>query len=343
MLISIDPSITGSVAKRFFSSLLFARLIPLLFLGISCDRLCTGRETENLETVAKGGERYVTLQKWARAKGFKVNWDGNGKDLLVTNSWARLEFTINSKRASINGTEVWLSSALLATGPTLFIGERDIYKLLHPILFPQKTKKKLRTIIIAPGHGGKDPGYQLDSQQEKKFCLLMADALKETLQSAGFKVILTRSSDVFVDVEDQAAMANKANADLFIALHYNAAPIVEAKGIETYCLTPGGAISTNGGSPMPSSPGHKYDTMNILLAYQIQKSLLKNTDFADRGIRRAGFMMLRKIKMPGVLIEGGFLSNHSDSEKIHSASYRRKVADAITDGVLRYKRVIEYR
>jgi N-acetylmuramoyl-L-alanine amidase len=311
----------------------------LILLVVACTAL--SRETEKLETVAKGGERYVSLQKWARAKDFKVVWDGNSKEVRVTNNWANLGFTINSKRASLNGLELWLCSPVLANGSMLYLGERDVFKTIHPILYPQKTGKKVRTIVVAAGHGGKDPGYQLDAQQEKKYSLLMAKTLKETLESAGFTVVMTRSSDIFVEVEEQAEIANRAKADLFIAVHYNSAPVVEAKGVETYSLTPAEAISTNGGTPMQKSPGHKNDLLNILLAQQVHKSLLQNTDFADRGMRRAGFMMLRDIKMPGILIEGGFLSNPFDAQKIYHPVYRRKVARAITDGVLAYTRLVE--
>jgi len=118
--------------------------------------------------------------------------------------------------------------------------------------------------------------------------------------AAGFKVLLTRESDVFVDLGEQAARANRTGADLFINLHYNAAVEVDANGVETYCLTPAGATSTNGGSPTPRSPGHRQDNFNPLLAYQIHKALTGNCNFQDRGIRRAAFQVLREINMPGV-------------------------------------------
>src|SRR5436190_12577031 len=173
------------------------RRLPLLLLLVVCSvshgRL-VARESEKLETVARGGERYVSLQKWARAKGFTIAWDPGSRDLQVTNNWANLGFTINSKRSSINGLEVWLCSSVVTNGSTLYITERDIFKTIHPILYPSKTGKKIHTIVIAAGHGGKDPGYQLDAQQEKKYTLLMSKILKETLESAGLKVIMTRNS-----------------------------------------------------------------------------------------------------------------------------------------------------
>ena len=79
----------------------------------------------------------------------------------------------------------------------------------------------------------------------------------------------------------------------------------------------------------------------MLLAYQVHKSMLKETDFEDRGIRRAGFMVLRHLNMPGILIEGGFMSNPSDAKKIYSSEQRKVMARAIAAGVVQYRKVVE--
>ena len=79
----------------------------------------------------------------------------------------------------------------------------------------------------------------------------------------------------------------------------------------------------------------------MLLAQQVHKSLVQNTEFADRGIKRAAFQVLREITMPGILIEGGFMSNPFDAQKIYHPVHRRKAARAITDGILAYKRLVE--
>jgi N-acetylmuramoyl-L-alanine amidase len=136
-------------------------------------------------------------------------------------------------------------------------------------------------------------------------------------------------------------MARRVGADLFISVHYNAALEVEAKGIETYILTPAGATSTNGGEPVSRAPGHAMENFSTFLAYKVHKQMLLDTEFNDRGLRRANFMVLRQISVPGIYIEGGFLSNPYDAAKIVSPTYRRKTARAITDGVLSYKRMVE--
>jgi N-acetylmuramoyl-L-alanine amidase len=254
-----------------------------------------------------------------------------------------MTFNVSSKRASINGTSIWLCSSILEHNGVLYISELDISKTLQPILSPEKLSKgkRIRTIAIAAGQGGKDPGNMVKQEEEKKYTLLLAKALKQEFTTRGFKVVMTRETDKFVDLEPQAAIARRAKADLFLTVHYNAVEHSDAKGIETFALTPAGAVSTNGGTPNKRSDGNGQDSHNILLAYQVQKSMLKATDFEDRGIRRAGFMVLRHLSMPGILIEGGFMSNPSDAKKIYSAEHRRVMARAIADGVVQYRNSVE--
>lgn len=319
-------------------------LLLLCFLGFGPAWLAHDLQArETLPVVPLFGDRYVPLDRWASAKGFSFRWDKAGKTVSATNRWAKLLFSVNSKKASINGLTIWLSNPVQPSGTSVYISERDVLKTLHPILYPDKLPKgrAIRTVMIAAGHGGRDPGYQLNKEQEKKYTLLMAKAVREALIASGFKVQMTRESDVYIHPEQQATLANRAQADLFITLHYNASSEITPAGVETFCLTPAGALSTNGGAPSPRSPGNSQDPFNVHLAYQVQKSILANSGFADRGLRRAGFLVLREITMPGILIEGGFLSNPADAKKILSATHRKTMARAIADGVLAFKRLVE--
>ena len=211
---------------------------------------------ERLQSASGRGETHVSLEQWARSKDFSFNWDRANKVVYLNTRRAKLSFFINSKKAVYNGLSLWLSTPVTANGNSVLISQRDLDKTILPILYPAKIGRgrSIRTIMIAPGHGGKDPGYQINQEQEKKYTLLMAKELKEALVAAGFRAVLTRETDLFVDLGEQAARANRAGADLFINLHYNAAVETEASGVETYCLTPAGAVSTNGGSPTPRRP-----------------------------------------------------------------------------------------
>jgi N-acetylmuramoyl-L-alanine amidase len=304
---------------------------------------CISASGAALKRIDLGPGTYVSLNDWARQKGFTVDWDRENKLAQVNSKWTKLTFNVTSKKASINGLSVWLCSAVLEHRDALYISERDIYKTIHPILYPEKMAKgkRVKTVAIAAGHGGKDPGNMVNREQEKKYTLLLAKALKEELIAHGFKVVMTRETDTFIDLEPQAQIARRAKADLFVTVHYNAVADVSPKGVETFALTPAGAISTNGGSPNQRSDGNKNDTFNMLLAQQVHKSILRRTDFDDRGIRRASFMVLRHLNMPGILVEGGFMSNPSDAKKIYSTEHRKIVARAIAEGIVNYRSLVE--
>jgi N-acetylmuramoyl-L-alanine amidase len=319
------------------------RLLIVLLGLVLCAPDSLSAPAQKLPSTPASGNRYVPLKKWALERGFQVHWRRGAQTAVLTNRWARLTFTLESRKANVNGTTVWLSLNITASKDTLFVGQKDIATLLNPILFPPKLapKAKVRTVAVCAGHGGKDPGFFFNTHQEKKYTLLLAKEIEKAIAGTGLKTVMIRDSDEYVSPEDQAAHANKARADLFVTVHYNAAQEIEAKGLEVYCLTPEGASSTNGGAQRERSPGNKNDKLNILLAYQMQKSILRDMDMVDRGVKRAAFLMLRPLQMPGVLIEGGFMTNPTDAHKIFDPANRRKMARAVVDGVLEYKRLVE--
>jgi len=132
-----------------------------------------------------------------------------------------------------------------------------------------------------------------------------------------------------------------------VSLHFNSADSVAAKsvqGIEVYCLTPSHATSTNtrgATTGTAASAGNRFDAKNALLAYQIQKAIVRSVGAEDRGVRRARFAVLRLAEMPAVLIEGGFMTHPTESKNIYSSAYRQQMAQAITSGLLAYKKTVE--
>src|SRR5690349_11846861 len=204
----------------------------------------------------------------------------------------------------------------------------------------------IKSICLDPGHGGKDPGNCVGSNQEKKYTLLLAQELRAQLKRAGFKVSMTRSSDSFIELPTRPDLAKKSGADVFVSLHFNASGSSQnsVQGAEVYCLTPAGAPSTNAqgeGSGAGLFAGNRFNEKNMFLAYQLQKSLTKGLGAEDRGVHRARFAVLRDAEMPAVLIEGGFMSHPSEGRKIFDASYRREMAKVIVNGLLAYKRQVE--
>lgn len=300
-----------------------------------------------LDRVSLQGRDYVRVRDWAVANQFRVSWLEPNRVVLLTNATQRLVFAVNSVQAEINGVKVWLAHPVAASGPGLYLSWLDWQATVQPLVFPPKNAagQKVRTIVLDPGHGGKDSGNCVGSLAEKKYTLLLAQEIRDQLKQAGLKAVLTRSDDSFIELPDRPAKAQKAGADLFVSLHFNAIREGrnEIKGSEVYCLTPPGAYSTNarGEGNTAWLLGNRSNDKNLLLAWQIQKSLLRGLDSEDRGVRRARFAVLRDAVMPAVLVEAGFMSHPVEGKKIFTAAYRREMARAIVNGILAYKREVE--
>jgi N-acetylmuramoyl-L-alanine amidase len=220
---------------------------------------------------------------------------------------------------------------------------------LAPILSPPKMAagRRVKTIVLDPGHGGKDPGNQEGHRQEKQFTLTFASELSDLLSKAGFSVSLTRTRDAFIDLPERPDIARRRRADLFISLHFNSADGrggSAVQGTEVFCMTPARTSSTNSrgqGGSSGAYPGNRFDPLNMLLAYQLQKAITEKTGAEDRGVKRARFAVLRSAEMPAAYVEGGFMTNPRDARRIYDPTQRRQMAQAIVDGVLAYKRLVE--
>lgn len=293
---------------------------------------------------------YVRLGEWARANVFSVRWLDRDRTIELARGDTRLTFNVDSRsdarKAQIDGVQVWLAFPVLDQNGNVFISQTDLAETIAPVLAPRANPPgiKVRTICIDPGHGGNDPGYQVGSNDEKKFTLLLAEEARAELKAAGFNVVLTRTTDVKIPLEDRPAFARKKGADLFISLHFNASDTArnEVKGTEIFCCTPAGATSTNarGEGDTRWVVGNRHDERNMLLAYEMQRSYGNNLGVEDRGVKRARFQVLRESTIPSILIEGGFLSHPTEGKKITDPGYRKQMAHAIVQGVLAYKRAI---
>jgi N-acetylmuramoyl-L-alanine amidase len=301
-----------------------------------------------VEAAQVPGPTYVRLVDWAKANGFNSRWLKPDESVQLSRNGSKLVLTVDSREAQINGVQVWLLLPAVARYRSLCLAQLDVDRTLRPLLSPPKAQPgaKIRTICLDPGHGGKDPGYQVGSNQEKHYALLLAQEVRTQLARAGLKVTMTRSTDTLVELPTRPELAKRRGADLFVSLHFNAADPGRSivQGVEVYCLTPVGATSTNArgeGADAGWCAGNGHNDQNLFLAYQVQKSLTRNLSVADRGVRRARFAVLRDAEMPAVLIEAGFMSNPAEGRKIFTSEYRQKMARAIVDGLLAYKRAVE--
>ena len=294
------------------------------------------------------GQWYVPVSEWAGANSLRPAGSWRGARVVVTNRVNRLEFEVDSAQARINGVNVRLCFPVASVRGAPHLAQLDLDKTLRPLLSPgsDPSPRRITTICLDPGHGGKDTGNHvggLFGSNEKTYTLALAQELRDQLKRAGFNVILTRNRDSFVELPARVALANRVGADLFLSLHFNGTPSGknEVDGVETYCITPVGASSSNAqgeGSRHGPTAANRSENKSLQLAYQMQKSLVQTLRAEDRGVRRARFAVLRDATMPALLIEGGYLSHPVEGKKIFDSAYRRQMAAAIVKGILAYQK-----
>lgn len=228
-----------------------------------------------------------------------------------------------------------------------------------------KNKTFIHKIIIDPGHGGKDPGAHGTNSKEKDITLAIALQLEKLFQEKypEIKIILSRKEDKFIELDDRASLAVKKKADLFISIHCNANANKEAKGIETYTIGINSSpenlkIAQRENSVIlleknykeryegfdPNSP-ESYIIFSLLQQYTINQSLklavkidkaLSQKSKTSRGVKQAGFLVLRRNTVPSILIETGFITNASDEKILNSVKGQKKIAENILKGFQDY-------
>jgi N-acetylmuramoyl-L-alanine amidase len=311
--------------------------------------LCLGFCATPSQAISINGQDYAPLADWARGHGFYGYTLNRGDEIVLTNRSARLVFNVDSHDAEINGVNVRLSLPVADQKGAPFISQLDLETAVRPLIFPQPVSpKKITTICLDPGHGGKDSGNRVGGffrHNEKTYTLDLALELRAQLKRAGFYVLLTRSQDTYVELPARPDIANRAGADLFVSLHFNAFPAdpKSVAGSETYCITPAGAASSNdaegAGAGHAACPANRVEDKSLLLAYQVQRALVKNLGLTDRDVRRARFEVLRTAQMPAILIEGGYMTHPVEGKKIFDPAYRRQMAAAIVKGILAYQKL----
>jgi len=290
------------------------------------------------------GVAYTEARAWFARLGYKAAYDADKQTLTLTSVAGRIVLAVESREASLHGMRVFLGEPMALHKGALYVATIDLDRFLGPILRPAKqAPRPLRTIVIDPGHGGTDTGTQNKPGKldEKVFTLDVAKRLQRLLADSDWKVVLTRTDDRFVALPDRAEIANKAGADLFISIHFNAVANNPAvKGTETYVLTPRFQRSTS--SLLPSAEdkvaqiGNRHDAWSAVLGAQMHRQLLGKLKTEDRGYKRARFAVLRLVDCPAVLVEAGYLSNDAEARKLASESYRGDIAEALAAGIQSY-------
>ncbi|MGB2245174.1 MAG: N-acetylmuramoyl-L-alanine amidase family protein [Flavobacteriaceae bacterium] len=236
------------------------------------------------------------------------------------------------------------------------------------LVLGQTTEKKF-VVVLDAGHGGKDTGNRGNGYYEKHIALNITLAIGESLKKhEDIKVIYTRTSDRFIELNNRAKIANEADADLFISIHCDAFTSSRAFGAGTFVLglhrnQDNFRIAQKENSVIfleedyestydgfdPNNPEsvislvlmqETYLDKSIEAASTIQKSFVENLNRKDRTVKQAGFLVLRETYMPSVLVEVGFLTNAKEGAYLNSKKGQREMASTISQAILNYKKLL---
>lgn len=247
----------------------------------------------------------------------------------ITNGFRFPDAVVGAALAAKQNKAILLTNGEnLSKEPRAFIGDKNIKtfsviggtpSVAAKVVTQLKNPAVGKTIFIDPGHGDQDPGAIGNGLQEKDVNLDIAKRLNSKLNSAGAIPVMSRSNDTFYSLEERVKKGANANADLFISIHANsAAP--SAAGTETYY-------------------DETYQSANSKrLAEEVQPRVVSALGTKDRGVKTAGFYVIKYSKMPSVLVETAFITNSSDAGKLKSATLKDKAAKGINDAVSAYYR-----
>ena len=182
-----------------------------------------------------------------------------------------------------------------------------------PEIRVKDTTRSFTTVVVDAGHGGKDNGASRRyGGVEKNAALDVATRLASKLRESQFRVVMTRSSDVFIPLDERAAISNRQSNAIFVSIHFNDSGRRGIRGFETYY----------------------HSAVARPLAYRIQQQLLTLPGAVNRGVKTANFRVLRNAQYPAVLVECGFLSNRSEGAAARNANSRDNLADKIAEAIV---------
>jgi N-acetylmuramoyl-L-alanine amidase len=288
---------------------------------------------------------YVTANSIHKFYRFN-NLEISGNSVWFRSSVLVMKATLGSQDLLINNIKFVLSDPVLELKGKPCFSRLDLCKLIDPVLRPSYigSGSTFDTVILDPGHGGHDSGARGIYGYEKDFALKLALAVRAELEKKGLRVVMTRTNDTYISLGGRVAYANKIPNSIYVSLHFNSG-LSSATGIETFALTPQGASSAYGARAVDahSFNGNQRDSENIALATAIHASVVHHFKLVDRGVKRARWSVLTGLERPGVLFEGGFITNPNDGKFIAAENFRSELAATLGQAIMNYRRALQPR
>ncbi len=289
------------------------------------------------------GREYVSVESIKRFYNFtKLNRSGNS--VVLENAKVEMKLKVGGNECLMNNVKFVFSHQIATVGEKIYVSRIDLAKLIDPVLRPNfiKNAGDFRTVVLDPGHGGKDPGATNPYGTEANYNLRLAGLVKKQLEAKGFKVVMTRNSNTFLSLQERVEFANAVKESaIYVSIHFNSGGSA-ARGIETFTLSPPGVPHYDANfkpADLQTRAGNEHDSANIALATSVHGSILrrlgKNT--LDRGIKRARFSVLSGVRHPAILLEGGFMSHPYEARLIENDAYQTALANGVVDAVTKYR------
>jgi N-acetylmuramoyl-L-alanine amidase len=322
---------------------------------------------EVLPTYYLNGTTYLSLNSICRVKDLEWDFDTYTRRITLNKDAHRINLMVGERLVLVDGLPQHLEHPV-----DIYKGEvmvPDKFKLeIIDVLFRKSLGRpkgkaalsRIKKVVIDAGHGGHDPGaIGKTGLKEKDVTLDIAKKLAQLFSENGIDVVMTRTHDTFITLEQRAEIANRSQADLFLSIHANANRVRWLNGFEVYYISPyvddeGRAMRAARGSDLNldrASFSHAslnlkatlWDMLytynraeSISLAYSLCDSLKRSVNVKILGVKAAGFSVLKGTQMPAVLIEVGFVSNNDEECLLRNSYYRQQLADAIFQGTRDY-------
>lgn len=322
---------------------------------------------------------YIALPSIVDNYNVNYQWDSIARKLTLSGKGGNVIVCVGSDIALVNGSVVKLNRPIQLQNGAIVFPESFVVTALKKVFskdaaaveMPTRIKNTLARVsskykvVIDPGHGGKDPGaVGLYGIKEKDITLDIANKLKAYLEAEGIRVVLTRQRDEFFSLWRRTNLANNSDAAFFVSIHANSFRKSAVNGFEVFLLSDAvddtaravaaaeNSVLNYEKSSFPDK-NRSTDLETILwdleysenriesqeLAEKVLTSVKSKLNVNNRGIKGANFYVLKGIRMPGILVEVGFLSNRNEAKKLKSPDYRFTLVKAIADGIVEYNKV----
>ena len=300
---------------------------------------------------------YIDLASFCKKYKFDYNFDTIDDLIRIYSPDKEIKLLLNSSVGILSGSIFYLKNSPVYIKGKIFLPRQLETIITSGEFINFRPLFNIKTIVIDPGHGGKDPGaISARGFYEKTVNLRVSQYLKEELERMGFSVILTRNKDVFISLAERTNIAKKHGADLFISVHANSNHSKNVSGVEIYYLSPSRLRAQERSVKLARTENFQgrnipTDVKAILWDLLIRKNYgfsvelsdiffltFKNLGFNIKPPRKASFYVLRVAYVPSILVEMGYLSNNYEEKALRKKHYQKQIAHAIALGVSSLKK-----